>query len=558
MSGTNRRNFILNTALGGVGAYYLDSIKIVDQILKGVVSNAHAQSLGGKKILSFFNDGGMPNWMFNLGLYPHGVTPDEQYKIPGLGTNIEASTGKATFNQSQRGDYYYPPVWFYPIPTYSNGTISTSWISPETLLDSSLIVRGIWNPSDGHELSQFVTYRPIGSNHSLHGIFTNQAQLKLPAILIDHTRRIYTNYSSPDGVKAIVESNATNTMNSISSSFTEKASLFRKNPQIDSLIKSALKELDNNSFYKKNSSKINRNNAEELIRSNMAGLVTEFQTKKLKYLMLFEHATKFNAADANTHLAGLLDQPLTNYSSNIWGLNFIDRKDLKFAENRDLRELFNNSIKADYISEAFAMAEVLFENNLSSSIVAMGGSFSLKSDILLKISNSLPHTNNQVTFHSDDGHDFGLAFQTLTWSMYSRGYIACLYEFISHLKSKQLFENILITYSTDFARNPQITGNASDHGWNANSIMVFNGEINSPLMVGNTYANAATLTKDNFRKNMWGLGKESEVLKNHIGLGNMNNTVLQLAGLPGNTNNSENLLTKNNGKWAEREKPKTV
>jgi hypothetical protein len=558
----DRRHFL---TLGGMaGAYSLlnDFNNVSNKIAEGIFSNAYAQQVGAKRILSIFAQGAVPTWMFNLCLYPDAQIIPSAYRIEGVGTGFDAS-GKTIFEQSKRGNYFFPRMWFTPIPT-----VSGQWVSPASLLDNMLTIRGIWNPTDGHQIANRMAFKPLGANASVHGIIADAMKSKYPIpAIVTGNGLISKEFSSLEGINPLASGNPTNAMNTIRDSFKEQVSLFR-NKDIDPLIKSALDKMSTYSSYKKSSANFNRQKADELIRSNLANVVTEYNTRKIKYASLYQQAVKYDPSNSNTIIPGIFENPITNTSSLQWGPNNDSSFNRSFQANSDLRELFltpmesnqnaTSDVNSNNIAAAFAMAEVLFEYNLNSNIIAdIQGVITLTSSIILQTTTNLPFANNRSPWAFDNGHSIGVSLQTLIWSVHLRGYLTCMYEFIQFLKLKNLFNDTVLTFSTDFGRSPFSNGLRSDHGWRANTLSMWNSEITEPTIIGNTMLDASSVESSNY-KNLWGVGRKSDFLGNYIGIGNMNSSIATIVGVDPNTKNNRSMIKKENGGIVPLETAKTT
>lgn len=552
----NRRDFLLTGSLAGIGCLLEDTVSITEKIASGVLSNAYAQQVGSKKILSLFANGAMPNWMFNLCLYPDAEVIPSAYRIPGLGTGFDIN-GDSVFVQQKRGDHWFPHLWFVPVPIWNGTAVSSTWESPASLLDNFLGIRGIWNPSDGHQLANRVMYKPLGANFSVHGMIADASGRPIPGVVSGNTL-IAKEFTSPKGSNTLIAGSAANAINLVKGSFKEQVSLFRSNPALDTLVKSTLDKFESNSRFKTSSANFNRKKAEELVRANLANLLTDFNTKKAKYTALLNAATKYDIADSKTLIPGLLDNPITNYATGfLWNPNNDANFSRALAPSRDLREMFTTPPAMGTIADSFALAEVLFENNLSSNIVSNLGGMDIISDIVLDPATGLPFAANKSSFGFDNGHSMGISFQTFIWSVYARGFITCLYEFVSYLKIKGYYNDTVITFSSDFARSVKFNGKGSDHGWQANATSMWCGEIASPIVIGNTMLDATPIYGSNY-KNLWGVGRKSPLLGNYIGVGNMNSTITSLVGVPANTSNNKALIERSGGTIHALEVAKTT
>ena len=552
----NRRDFLFLSSLGSIGLFHQQAIDVSQRIASGVMSNAYAQQMGGGRIFSLFAEGAMPNWMFNLCLYPDGQNIPSTYRIPGIGTGFDTS-GNTVFNQEKRGEYWFPRLWFTPIPVWNGTSVSATWVSPQTVLDSMLTIRGMWNPSDGHQLSRRVMYKPLGANTSLHGVVADYSNSPVAGIVAGDSL-IQKEFASSKSINPVYNGTPGGIVNNVRDSFKQQVNLFRSNASLDSLVTKALNDFESSSKLKNSSSGYNRKKAEELVRANLANIVTEYNASKAKYTALINSACRFDPGDSKTLIPDLLDNPITSYSSVLWNPDNPADISRSLAPSRDLRELFSTAPSLGAVADSFAMAEVMFKNNLSSNIISRIGGININSDIILNTATGLPLSGNISSWSYDNGHSMGLNIQTLIWSVYTRGLITCLYEFISFLKNNNMFDSTVITFSSDFARSPQFSGRGSDHGWQANATSIWSGKIKEPTIVGDTMLDATPVTNSTY-KNLWGVGRKSDLLGNYIGLGNMNTTVADILGIPSNTTNNLSVIKiDNSGKVVTNNKAKTT
>lgn len=560
----NRRDFLTKAGLTGAGLALADAFNLSQKIADGVISNAYAQQLGVKRVFSLFANGAAPNWMFNLCLYPDadGVIPSA-VRIEGMGTGFD-STGKTVFTQHKRGDYWFPKLWFVPIPTTASlaaPTDANTWVNPQALLDNMLTMRGIWNATDGHQIGVRTSFKPLGANASVHGMIADavSSQYPIPGIVTANSL-IGKEFTSLKGINPVNTGSPSSALTTIRDSFKEQVSLFRSNSSLDTLVKSALSKMETNSEFKKSSSNFNRKKAEELIRANLANIVTEFNTRQTKYINLIKLACKYDPANPNTLVPELFDVALTNYSTVQWNPDVPNDINRYFQTGQDLRDLFLTPLEMSDVAASFAMAEVLFEFNLSSNICASISGANTVSPIVLRKDTNVPYASNRVNWGYDNGHSMGLAVQTLLWSVYYRGFITCLNEFITFLKTKNYFNDTVITFGSDFARSP-FTGSAtvsrSDHGWRANAFTMWSGEIKSPTIIGNTMLDATSVEGSGY-KNAWGVGRKAALVNNYIGIGNSNASMATLVGVAPNTSNNKSFIARDSSGIVPLEPAKTT
>jgi hypothetical protein len=548
----DRRHFLAAGGVVGAGLLLKDATKLSEQIASGVISNAKAESLGTKRVFSIFAQSAVPNWMFNLCLYPDAEVIPSANRIEGVGTGFD-SNGNTIFTQQKRGDYWFPNLWFTKIPTTSG-----AWVSPASLLDSMLTIRGMWNPTDGHQISNRTMYKPLGANNSVHGVVADATAslYPIPAI-VSANSLIAKEFTSSKGINPISSYSPLSALTTIRDSFKEQVSLFRSNASLDALVTNALAKMDANSNFKQSASNYNRKKAEELIRANLANIVTSYNTKLAKYNALLTLACKYDSTNADSSIPGIFDVALTNYTSVHWNPDNPNDINRYFQTGNDLRDLFLTAPQISSVAESFAMTEVLFENNLNANVISNISGMNTISPIVLRKDTNMAYASNLVNWGYDNGHSMGLSVQTLLWTVYFRGFLACMYEFVSFLKTNNMYNDTVITFSSDFARSPQASGKASDHGWQANATSMWCGEITSPIIIGNTYLDATTPVGSSY-KGCWGVGRTSTYLANKIGIGNMNATMASLIGVAANTTNNKSLIKKTGSSIVPLEGAKTT
>jgi len=535
--------------LGGCGIASLVRSPIdmlLNGLVDGIIQKAQAEATGAtpRNYLFFYLQGGPNRWLFDLPLNPYSSDSDVM-KHPHINTKFGSTLNPvyATVPITHNGvTLRMPWLWSCNLPTANGGTVPMS-----RLIDGALFMRGVNMTSDGHELNATRQTRPISSSPSLNGSVADAANTPVPAVATELTP--FGDYKSARGVGlSRAQAFTANPLEAVLSPFnrtpdTNQKYLSRRQA-LESTVDRALSSLGsyaNSSSPGAESLFQMRHRAEKLLTAGIGDTMAEYQTLVAKYRGLIR-------ACATTPIPGVSDRAVP-YTTGMFGSTF----STMLAENiivrgPDLRTLIQPDTSITLMAESFAISEYLISRGYSSSV--MGGISSLSNlqvENYLNLATNVAQANGKSGY-TLDAHFHGSVVALIVESFFYRSFAACLYELISGLKAKNLYDETVIHIGSEFSRIPRADQRGSDHGWSANTVTVFSGAVEKPMVLGNTLRDASNGQAQK-ASGSWGSGAPVEVdaQKRPLHFGNTAATISELLRIKAPMPNYSSLVVDNGG-----------
>lgn len=555
----DRRNFLRNGLFSGGALFALSPAEVFfTGLVQGLFDKAYADETNASDMVNYLvlgMAGGPSRWYFDLPLMPNGSS-DELGENPMLVTAYNDKRSQLIYRTMSYGDYHYPHLWSGQVSDGKGGLRPLS-----SLLNHSIMFRGINLQSDGHGINRNKQVMPIPGSSSLNGLVADKSKKAIPSVVFDNGM----NYKSGKGIGA-ARISYSNSLNELLSPFLmPTGNSFGRRDTVNELIEKALNSLSSQAEYSSTKTKAifnDRKNAKRLFEKEFGNLADTFSGLRKKYeeiisetlyinelTYLFDNSFSSDGGDLSSVMRSSTDAPSPDR-------RFDFRESIIRNNKRSGRggpaSLANTSISN--LSSLMAVYEYLITQELSSSITGVIGGI-IHANIKV---NSIYRSINP----NNDAHRSGQKAALFYFSKYYQAIGACILELTEVLKSKtsgngSLFDKTVIHLCSEFNRSPRNNGSGADHGWRGSSTSLFTGMTNKGHVIGNIQAN---YTGDSNRRGGWGVAAHSDDLSGReMIIGNIASSLSAVLGIKSPTENDAPLIGVKNGKiinYASR--PKNV
>jgi hypothetical protein len=547
----NRRQ-ALCMLCGGGSILSLNPLKtFVNSMVDGIFMKAQAgtSTLPARNYFMLHIPGGPPRWVFDQMLNPY--TPDSSVVqspsvLNAFGPGVDANTaGPATYKTipvTINGvTMNVPPLWGGTIPTSSGGSVPT-----KTVLQNFLQVRGINNPTASHVLGSYDKLRPSPSSPSIDGLVADATSTPVASVGITYTGAVDPTFSAFKSATGLghtlvtpVDLFVVENMQCVSqllspfdrSQDAVPSPYMNRRAAMQGVINGALSQLGAiaNSRQPGAETLFNvRNSAESLLTQGVNVFSAQYPALLAKYQTLINSCANYNAHP----IPGVTDKVVPASAQNPTYLN-------QFPLLPDLRNLVTPSATVGGMPEAFAIAELLLVNGLSSSIVGLANG----------IWGVYFNNFSSPTGTTSDEHGSGIVGSLIENSFLFLSFVACLYEFSQVLTAKGLWSNTVVHFSSEFPRSPKNgapIGSGTDHAPQSNLYSMFSGAITAPMVLGNVLNDASGGSGDptNPMYGNWGYTAATNVggAEVNLLLGHATSTLAALLRVPPIYANNQSLI----------------
>lgn len=549
MADFNRRNFL--TGLGASALFLSAPEKLLmGSILDGMMNKAMAANSGTneKNLINIFLQGGPPRWYFDLPLRPNGNDNIIDNAMAKNRFVMENGVMKSVMDTYKVGNFYLPYLWKSMIPTSDGKSVPMG-----NLAQSAVFIRGYDLINDGHDQNRIKHNAPVSGGLTLSGIFADHSTKPFAAVTDSGTFQ----HKSATGKSIIsVPTNNGDPFSSMMAPFSlASPKSFNRRQAMDESIKT-LQQSISSLFGSKNpyasGLAAEKDSSIELFLKGTTGL-------KDKYTALYQKYRNLEIrAYTESNLEGIDDKDIPvekNYHYNLSSSTTFTPS----ATGADLRTLIDANSYVGGMAQSFAIAEYIVTENLSSSImVAVNDINSLNFAAL----NYIDANKSMVTGLRNftlDSHETGSAASLYIYSQFYRAFASCLFELITTLQKKNIYNDTIIQLSSEFNRSARTLGHGSDHGYVGCGTSLYSGMFQTsdgPLVIGNISNNKS----GGGYAGTWGVGAPVADMGNRmLGIGNLMSTVTGLSGYVSPLKNDAPLLKMNNGKLMNLAgKPKNV
>lgn len=539
----DRRAFMKRLLLGTGVVSSLPIDLFLSNMMISMFQRAHALAAGMEneafsdmKYISFVMANGAPRYYWDLPIRPNG----DDYYVPnpmvisrftGSGSSV-----KGEYATTNVGGYHMPTIWDANIAT-PNGTAPMRALS-----ENMLILRGLDLQIDSHDIDRFRQVAPVPGGISLSGLAADQAKTPIPAIGNASGGGSY--FRSEKGI-AYQPLSGTNPFTAAMAPFSQNSGMLSlSSPQVEKAIDDALKRMEAASGGKNKflpSTYVARINAKKMMMKQFGNLQSAYTQLNAKYLSLINRA--FDAT-GSLSLAGVDSLQIPGGQTALQRLT-----QAEYVIGSDLRTLTDMNTRIDSLAEGMAIAEFMITQGLSSSVNIQAGNFINIFGTQLLNSTSKAVINNSRRTHSVDVHFTGAHAGLVLFSRYYRALSSCLYEFTNQLKATpssrgNLFNQSIVTVTSEFNRSARADGDGADHGWQGSNFTILSGMIDQFAVRGNIKT-----TETGAYKGTWGLAAGvSELNGREAIIGNAASTIASLMEVKSPTPNDMPFAYKQNGK----------
>jgi hypothetical protein len=473
LKSSSRRQMILDSlTYGGAAAVFNNPVaQLLDMILGGVVTTAHAQTVGVKPRKYVFAPlmGGPARWT----LTPYCPHPDDLAKMirnPMVNTRF---VGGAPYTAMEYrtvsiNGMNWPWLWQFNV---ARSAASGGGMRPmRDLMNNMMMVRGV-SAVSAHGPAQVQRYHPMNIPFSFGSLVTDVSAAAIPAINSDAERYRHISRAGRANVNLTFTGNL----------LTQLLDGLRTDPKkfytysrgsVSALMRSVTADLETAARAESagfDASTSSLKSAEDAIQRGFGDLGTIWPALVNKYRDLCVRTVKQT-------LAGINDQPIGAALSSR-GPAYTSTYEGRIIQNTDLRTVITDGTAYGRIAENFALAEFVLLNNISDNI-ALG---------MRHVAGMNCQGCGNFTYY--DEHNSG-SFVTLLANTFGHMTLAaCLLELTDRLKAANLFNEVLIDVSGEMGRNPGHTQSGSDHGGQALDISMWSGAFpTTPSVIGNVLA----------------------------------------------------------------------
>jgi hypothetical protein len=507
VSRLSRRKFLAFTGLAGLSQlFWFDPIRQ----LASTIARSTSRSDSVRNYVQFNLYGAPSRWFFDQVLRPSDA--DEFVPAAGMYNRIDEANGlvaKGSYRDVNIRGLNMPHLWAYDVAIPGGGKRPMA-----DLMDHMLIIRGCDIRTNGHPLANFQQVRPSPFGPSLTGLVADASVCPIPAICVGRapaadaylapkgTSLARIPHDHPDYISFLLEPFSQGVEGGEEAADRAAKILAERiggtNPSLMSLCG-------------------DRQRAGEMLRKGFSKFAHAFGPLVRKYDDLFHRSLHL------TPVEGVTDRPIPGalfpFTSIVPGgpqpslaAYYLDRKILCGG---DLREIFLRA-RCNYLAKQFAIAEFALTERLSSSILLTSPNPLEQANYILtdldpfeyvrldELHEELGVTEGHVVYHAGrrarqqrgykllhDAHETGWLVNTISCTMFFRGFASCLSELIERLKAthgregESLFEDTVIQVASEFDRYPRSEGANFTHSPRAHVTSFFSGLIREPAILGN-------------------------------------------------------------------------
>ena len=490
MTKMSRRELLRLLGMSGAMAPLASNpvLLLLESILHTFGNPALAEELEGneKYYMGLLLRGGPPRYFFDLPLI---VDPSCDVLSPNAGVitrfaQNNTATGGELIGEYATIDYkgiHLPWMWNQNVPTPGGGDVPMT-----NIVDNALFLRGL-ETFNGHALASNSMVQPLPGGVSVQSIL--QVNSKLPIAAVELNSGVpFVSTNGASVLSCIVKyPEYINPLKSLLEAFNlENPEGFIKEIPGESKMEKALDEvLDllshniKNSSVKTKSLYQDRKNAKKLFKQGVESLLDLFDPLYQKYGDLIKISAQTNALEM------LDDKPVIapEIGDKMWTMT---ERNTYVQPGFDLRDAFSKSYN-NAVARCFAIAEILFSQNLSSSFTGSASGFQAYTPAV--DANGKLLGNQKI---GADPHYGGAVPALLEFTRSYKGICACINEFRSAMTKIGKWDKTLIHIPGDFNRCPRFDGSGSDHFGPGSNVTLFSGMIKKPMLIGNCVIGSPT------------------------------------------------------------------
>ncbi len=468
-----RRKFLTQSTHVALSSGYFYGLQaLLETCFKANLAQAAEVAGPGYNYVNFQLPGAPPRWYFDQPLNPFNRANDI---IAGtFGTEIVKNG--ANYNPVLRGhklnfgsqEVFMPPVW---------NLNSASGVPFKNLLDHTMMIRGIDMEINSHPVNRSRIVRPVNSNPSITGLVADKSNRPLAAV--GHSEMDATKAYKSETGSSVTLINSGAPVADITRPFITDVT---KAEDLKHQIVRTVADLDgyalDNGMASMGSEK-QQMAAYEMFARNLDSFNTRWATLYKKYQDII-------AAEIRSPFPGITNvNPVGDGTSEIYRY---DRTATTIL-NGSFASQITATTSNNRMAQAFAFAEFALTEKLSSSVTVA--------------STSIMDGLRTIRVNSDQ-HFIGANVSIYYTSLMYKALLGCMTEFVSVLKTENIFDNTVIHIMSEFSRTPKASGAGSDHGFRGGSTTIISGMITTPGLVGNIVKRSSNPTTATSYPGTWG------------------------------------------------------
>jgi hypothetical protein len=447
--------------------------QLFESLFANMAGSAFAQAVAPNPSGYYFNlslYGAPPRWLFDLPLTPMGTSAStfKQGGTNSFGTALDVVSGQVKvvnapvkMNLGGGKTAWLPPVWSYKTSKDFS-----------TILPHTLFIRGMDMEINSHPSSNQRQISPIIGGYSINGMVADRSDRPLSSI-VDNFAGASQGFKSKKGLapSPVNTASASNLISILLASFkaipANRKHVSGQNIQLQDQVFSRLERELASLGYTENSIASSYENAAELISANIQALANNYPATKAKY----DNLIKAAVSPSKGSLAGLTSSKITPTLDPIFNLTTnTPASNLKLS---DLRDMANPAINLTKMSQNFAVMELLTDRLSTNFSLTFPGT------------TGVPISSSGTFSPPHDQHYTGSAVSVFVTTLFYRGFLSCLTEFVDFLKAKNIFDSSVIHISSEFNRIPRNDGSGADHGIDGSTATLISGKFSGGNVIGN-------------------------------------------------------------------------
>lgn len=498
---SNRRDFLKQSGLLGgtfITASLLDNLAF--RIGASFIQQARAEALMGaadpRFLVNIWIQGGPTRYSFDqwVKIYDEDVIVQNPY----ASTAYSFSNGKVTgleYKTFKHNGINVPHLFSLPV---KNGK-GESRLATE-ILNDMLVVRGFGTAFDGHDTNSLLVQTPVAGLPSLHGFLADNSERLFAAVMTGNNAAGFVSKNNKSSTRV----GGSNGLRELMSGFGSTAATEKARAD-----KEAYRAAyDNAMAYLKSYARSNRLGASVLnknlesaaakMKEGISDIDAYWDAAVARYQLAVEGSARLTGVSGISSGEVIKSQIADKSQFNIFGIpSGGAQRNFTPASDFNLSELTQQMHFNDFCQQ-LAMAEYCVIKELTSSISIGTGNFNnikLRTDEIKNddVNNQFLSGVNLALSHTDmDGSTGAYTALMLTHNFFA-GILGGIMEMRDRLKAvrrevngSDLWSETVVQVSSEFARNANMAGTGSGHGYRNMVTSAFSGAIkNGPYVVGN-------------------------------------------------------------------------
>ena len=433
-----------------------------------------AADVGGVNLINIFLKGAPVRCFWDLPLATH---PDEVAKLPLnkiWGTRYDTSGGEykgQIYQLTEIGPSgnktWLPHLWSLSMPDSGGGTVSMA-----NLVNNLMIIRGINSFFGDHIAGVANHFNPRGADRGLLELQGDFSRNLIPSLKMGDGGG-----TSPVGRPCLEgDVDVDDPIAKIAGAGHDYS--FAENPEKQSAVVEFLNRSSQYSGQGHSTLDYINTMQNELANRTFGDTTATWDAVSAKYLALTQAAL-------STVLPGISDQKIAFDSASKRNY-YLDGRSSEMADYRNV--ILGTDAHMNDLAKKFALAEYAITSGLT-------GSVCISPDTIADV-----QQGSNIISNARDEHATGSMMSLLMNAYESFSLATCINELVSTLKTLNLFNNTVISISSEFGRGLHDDGRFSSHNQLGKSLTLFSGLIDGPYVLGDISAKGAGESSITFRE----------------------------------------------------------